>query len=237
MKFRNENRHIQLLFSGILSLVFLALLMSCGSTKSPAINDKTTVMEEADTARVHEMVKQEQESSIQIMQEQMTTLESNVHQLEQQNSVLKQQLDRMQRKMDSLNAEQPQSTQSTGAGYVQRYEKALADFYDGEYATASREFQDLLNTDRSNDYADNAQYWMGECYYSVGDYQKALHEFQKVLEYNGANKLPDAQFKIALTYLNMGEPENARDAFRSLKRNYPDSRLIPAVNRHLEELQ
>lgn len=237
MKFRKANRRIQLLLFGLLSIAFLVELTSCGSAKSPAINDKTTVIEEPDTTQVREMVRQERESSIQIMQEQMTTLESNINQLEQQNSELQRQLDRVQSRIDSLNTVQPQTDQNKNASYVQRYEKALADYYDGEFATASREFQELLNADRSNDYADNAQYWLGECYYSVGDYQKALDEFQKVLEYNGANKLPDAQFKIALTYLNMGDPVNARDAFRTLKRNYPDSQLIPAVNKHLEELQ
>ncbi len=228
-------RSIKLLFQGSLLAIITVFTLSCSSTKSPAIQDTTTVSEEPDTTHVQSVVKQEQQSSVKIMQDQVASLKSNVDNLEQQNEQLRGQIDQLQKKVDSLETA-PAITDQSESSYVQRYHTALDEFYNGEYATASRKFQELINESHTNDYSDNAQYWLGECYYSVGDYQKALQEFQKVLDYPGANKIPDAQYKIALTYLNMGEMGNARDALKTLKQEYPDSRLIPEVNRHLNAL-
>jgi tetratricopeptide (TPR) repeat protein len=51
-----------------------------------------------------------------------------------------------------------------------------------------------------SEYAGNAQYWIGECYYTQRDYARALEAFNKVIErYPKGQKVPDALLKVGFS--------------------------------------
>jgi len=119
--------------------------------------------------------------------------------------------------------------------YRERYNRALDEYFQKNYYRSIAEFQTLLIIDKKNEYADNAQYWIGESYYSMGDYKKAAMEFNRVLEFADSNKNDHAQFKIALCQLKLGNRVAAQNAFETLRENYPNSELLSRVTEYMED--
>ncbi len=131
----------------------------------------------------------------------------------------------------------PQSSTASYSSdsYVNRYNDALSMFHNREYSNAISEFEQLLSTDMNHSYADNAQYWIGECYYALGRYQEAVMAFEKVFTFPQSNKNDWAQFKIGQSYFKMGNKERARQEFQQLIDNYSDSELVPRARNYLAQ--
>ncbi|BCA78699.1 tol-pal system protein YbgF [Desulfuromonas sp. AOP6] len=104
------------------------------------------------------------------------------------------------------------------------YLKAFGDYASGRYNQAISGFEAFLRTYPTNDYAGNAQYWLGECYYAQNNQVRAIEAFQKVVDnYPRAAKAPDALFRKAEALLQVNLPEQADLALLELRRLYPDS--------------
>ena len=86
-----------------------------------------------------------------------------------------------------------------------------------------------------HDYADNAQYWIGEAFYARKDYARALTEFRAVIEvYPRGNKVPDALLKVGYCYLVMGQGEKARAVLDQVVSLYPKSEPAALAAKRLE---
>jgi tol-pal system protein YbgF len=104
------------------------------------------------------------------------------------------------------------------------YNAALTVFRAREHGQAVLEFLDFIARYPKHPLAASAQYWIGEAYYLQRDWRQALVEFQKVLEYRGADgKAADALLKIGLCYTNLHEPLRARQAWQRVVQEYPTS--------------
>lgn len=120
--------------------------------------------------------------------------------------------------------------------YKAKYEQALELFKQHRYREALTVFENLLASDTNNDLADNAQYWIGECYYAMGRYREAIMAFEKVFTFKFSNKNDYAQFKIGQCYYQLGDKQRARREFQELLDNYPDSELVPRAREYLSKL-
>jgi tol-pal system protein YbgF len=86
------------------------------------------------------------------------------------------------------------------------YRSAYEDYMRGNYDLAAQGFQEYLKQWSSTDLADNAQYWVGECYDAQGLSQEALEAFSEVLErYPTSDKAAAAQLKKGLLYLKLDD--------------------------------
>lgn len=86
-----------------------------------------------------------------------------------------------------------------------------------------------------HDYADNAQYWLGEAFYAQKDYAHALTEFRKVVEvYPRGNKVPDALLKVGFCYQATGQREKAQAVLREVVTLYPKSEPATLAAKRLE---
>jgi tol-pal system protein YbgF len=75
-----------------------------------------------------------------------------------------------------------------------------------------------------HDYADNAQYWVGEAYYAQKDFARGLVEFRRVIEvYPRGNKVPDALLKVGYCYQALGQADKARAVLEQVVSLYPKS--------------
>ena len=61
-------------------------------------------------------------------------------------------------------------------------------------------------------------------------------DFEKVFTFPKSNKNPDAQFKLGLCYLRLGDREKAREEFQRLLDVYPKSAYVNRAQQHLGEL-
>jgi len=104
------------------------------------------------------------------------------------------------------------------------YQRAYGTFKTGDYPTALKQFQDFLDTYPRSEYADNAQYWIGECYHQQGDYERAILEYEKVLKkYPKGDKVPSALLKQGYAFLNLGDRVDAKLLFQKVIKEYPQS--------------
>jgi len=117
------------------------------------------------------------------------------------------------------------------------YRTAFASYTERQYEVALGQFAEIVTTAPGSNRADNAQYWMGECYYGLGRFRQALTEFTKVFAYQGTEKDDDAQFKVARCYLALGEKDKAQAAFEKLLEEFPESEYVERSRKELRYLR
>lgn len=110
--------------------------------------------------------------------------------------------------------------------YEQRYDAARSDFENRNYQSALQLFESMLSASTSHSLSDNAQYWIGECHYALGQYDAAIIDFEKVFTFPNSNKADDAQYKLGLCYARKGDKTKAREELDRLIRNYPKSEYL-----------
>ncbi|GAF74242.1 unnamed protein product [marine sediment metagenome] len=155
-------------------------------------------------------------------------------------TLISDQLIRMERK-----GFQPTSRQSAGIAAFRpdvyetsaSYKTARQDYEAGKYDQAIGEFMEILAIAPRSVLADNAQYWIGECYYGLANYLQALNEFEKVFAYKTSEKKPDAQLKIGLCYLKMDNRERAIRELEKVLANYPATEASEKVKTLLNNVK
>jgi len=137
-------------------------------------------------------------------------------------------------KIELINKEETGSLQQTDDVRSEAYLKAFGLYSANKYDEAIESFTAFIKAYPDSEYAANAQYWIGECYYTRSDLPKALESFKKVISnYPQGNKVPDAMLKAGYTLFAMKQSEKATPMLESLIAKYPDS---PAAARAKEKL-
>ena len=111
----------------------------------------------------------------------------------------------------------------TNEEYQAKYIESLSNYQNGEWNTSLDGFKFLIQADSNHELADNCQYWIGEVYYSLKEYNRSIKEFEKVFTFPGTNKADDAQYKLGLCYVNIGQIDKAKQEFENLLEFYPNS--------------
>lgn len=122
------------------------------------------------------------------------------------------------------------------ASFQDRYEEARQDYLARRYREAIQKFEALLAADTNHPLSDNCQYWIGESYYGLGNYQQAIIAFEKVFSFRRSNKDDDSQLKLGICYLRLNDRERARIEFQKLIDNYPTSEYVSMAQRYLSQI-
>ena len=118
------------------------------------------------------------------------------------------------------------------------YRSAKAVFDKGDFDGARQGFQDFLEKYPKSGNADNAQFWIGETYYREKWYEKAILEYQKVIEnYPKGNKVQASLLKQGLAFFNLGDKANSRLILRELVSKYPNSNEAKIAKQKLKEIK
>jgi tol-pal system protein YbgF len=118
------------------------------------------------------------------------------------------------------------------------YDMAKERFDQGEYENARELFRSFLKEYPKSEMADSAQFWLGEIYYHEKWYEKAILEYQKVIEgYPKGKKTPTALLKQGLAFLNLGDNANAGLILKELIRKFPDSNEANVAKNKLKTLK
>lgn len=126
---------------------------------------------------------------------------------------------------------------ATKSGYEQRYDEARRTYNARDYRNAIQQFNGLLAEDMNHSLSDNCQYWIGESYYGMGNYQQAIVAFEKVFTFPKSNKFADAQLKLGLSYMRLNNSSRAAEAFEKLIQNYPTSSYVTVARQYLNRIQ
>lgn len=129
-----------------------------------------------------------------------------------------------------------QSSAAASSDFMRQYRVARGLFERYEYNDAIEAFQNLLQTYPNHPMADNCQYWIGESYFGLKQYQKAILEFQKVFAYPQTDKYDDAQLMIGLSYVRIGQRDRARSEFETFLNNYAGSEYESVAKKYIRTI-
>jgi tol-pal system protein YbgF len=117
------------------------------------------------------------------------------------------------------------------------YRAAYDDLRAGHHDAAERGFREFVKRFPRHDYADNAQYWLGETFYDRKLYERAAPEFRAVVtRWPTANKAPDALLKLAYCLLAGGDARKARTLLREVPATYPHTDAARLAEERLAQL-
>lgn len=132
------------------------------------------------------------------------------------------------------------------------YQAAYIDFSKGSYALAMAGFREFLRRFPEHSLAGNAQYWIGEGYFSQAraaanagqadrvaqELEQAVQEYRKVLaNYPRSEKAPTALYKEALALIDLKQPGVAQQRLEYLVANFPQAEETPLARERLATLK
>jgi tol-pal system protein YbgF len=118
------------------------------------------------------------------------------------------------------------------------YAGALTLYSGRDYQQATAKFQEFVATYPDHKLAGNAQYWIGECYYSQKRFAEAAEAFAEVEKvYPASPKVPAALFKRGLSLVELKKVPEARAALQRVIEKYPQSEEAAKARERLERLK
>lgn len=135
-------------------------------------------------------------------------------------------------------APRPEPAALHSAALADEYRHAIVLVSQTRYAEARTVFQHVFDGDPSGDLADNALFWIGETYFTTGDYANAMRYYERVQkEYPDQNKAPDAVFKLGMAFVKTGDLGMARRTFEECIAKYPYSTPASASRMELKRIK
>ena len=118
---------------------------------------------------------------------------------------------------------------------AQAYADGVALIRAHDNAGAIAAFHDFIKRWPHHEFADNAQYWIGEAFYDQKNYDHALTEFRATIDkYPHGNKVPDALLKIGYCYFALGQDDRGRGLLEQVISIYPTSAPAQVAGKRLE---
>lgn len=117
------------------------------------------------------------------------------------------------------------------------YQAALGELKQGRHDAAVEGLAGLIAKHPNHEFADNAQYWIGEAFYDRRQFEPALTAFQTTIaRYPKGNKSADATLKAGLCMASMGQPARAMEYLRRVISLYPTSDSAAIARERLHKL-
>jgi tol-pal system protein YbgF len=118
------------------------------------------------------------------------------------------------------------------------YSTSYQIFKDGNYDKARTEFRNFLTLYPDSEYSDNAQFWIGECYFFEKNYEKAILEYEKVAKnFPGGNKVPYALLKQGLSFLKLNDKTSAKLILQQVIKDFPNTNQARIARSKLQEIK
>ncbi|HEY6838597.1 MAG TPA: tol-pal system protein YbgF [Geobacteraceae bacterium] len=234
--------------SGCLGLgLFFLAIAGCGT------NDVMLKKQMEMESRLEQLVQANATDSVRLgqlandvkeMQARVNRLSSGMEELKQKDNDVASSLETLSQRLEGFSASRATAKIEVvnrenvpvdkDADQQQAYMKAFGLFSANNYDSAITEFEAYLKKYPKGEYAGNAQYWIGECFYTQHSYREALEAFNRVVtDYPKGSKVPDAMLKIGFTLISINEPEKGKDALQALIEKYPKSQAAAKARERL----
>lgn len=126
---------------------------------------------------------------------------------------------------------------TVGLSPTRMYETAWTDYVGGQWSLAITGFEAFLKTFPNSELADEAQFYIGETFFSQGRFQEAVAAYNRVIErYPGTNSIPDAYYKRGLAQDRLGQPDAARESWEFVIKTYPETDASRMAKQNLDRL-
>jgi tol-pal system protein YbgF len=117
------------------------------------------------------------------------------------------------------------------------YQTSYRDYLRGNYDLAMLGFKQYLEAFPETDLADNAIYWIGECFYRQQKYGDAIAEYDRVLkQYPRSDKTASALLKKGFALLEQGQKKDGIAQLQSVVKSFPSSDEANLAKQRLQSL-
>jgi tol-pal system protein YbgF len=118
------------------------------------------------------------------------------------------------------------------------YNAAYDLFREAKYEKSREAFEHFLKLYPRTEFSDNAQFWIGECYYFEKKYEKAIVEYDKIIKnFSEGDKVPYALLKQGLSFLNLGDKASARLLLQQVIKDFPNTSQARIARQRLAEIK
>lgn len=118
------------------------------------------------------------------------------------------------------------------------YAAAYELFKEAKYERSREGFENFLQLYPDSEFSDNAQFWVGECYYFEKKYERAIVEYEKVIKnFPEGNKVPFAILKQGFAFQMLGDRESARLLLQQVIKDYPNTNQARIARAKLLEIK
>ncbi|HSZ60364.1 MAG TPA: tol-pal system protein YbgF [Terriglobales bacterium] len=173
---------------------------------------------------------------------QIQALTDTMDELKVRLTKLSKQLEDLQSGQQSIAAQQAQAQQQQQA-IAQApapdvlYNNALRDYNGGNNDLATQEFNDYIKFYPNTDLAGNAYFYLAEIQYKAGDYQKAMANYDLVLQnFPSGNKAAGAQLKKGFALIELGKTDEGTQELKHVIQRYPRTNEATQARERLRKL-
>lgn len=143
-----------------------------------------------------------------------------------------------EKKAETVSEEKVPASLPAGVSPQEVYNMARTDYLKGNYKLAIEGFQMYRENFSASPLADDALYWIGECFFSQKQYGNAIDQFNElILSYPQGDKVPAAYLKKGLSLAELGKKEEAIAVFKLLITKYPLEEESKIAQQKLKELE
>ena len=129
-------------------------------------------------------------------------------------------------------------TEDTATDVPGLYDLSLTAFREDNYEKAREGFKQFLKENPKSDYADNAQYWIGESLMGLKQYEQAILAFNEVIKkYPKGNKVPNAMYRQGVAFLEINDKISARLLLEKVIKQYPKEDITKAAKAKLKSIR
>lgn len=183
-------------------------------------------------------------SEIEAMRQQLETIQGRLEVVEHntQQALEEARAARSEANQTATPSETPVGEKSGQAGgevsdEVKAYRAAYAQWRANNSEACVDQFTKFLQSYPASDYADDATYWLADCYFKQGNFSAAVLRFDDVArQYPSGNRAADALYRQGEALLRMGHGKAAGNAFQKVLRDYPNSARAPEAKKQLDLL-
>ncbi len=117
------------------------------------------------------------------------------------------------------------------------YDEAFILVRQSEYEKALNEYKKFLGECDHHALAENARYWMGECYYSLDKFLDAIDQFQALLDqFKGSDNSGRALYKLGRCHQELGHKDEAKKVYQQVIDQYPQTLESEQSKERLKDL-
>jgi len=161
--------------------------------------------------------------SMGVLEEQMSQVEAR---LEDAGVLIQQTVSKMEQRKpqpQTQAADSSDTTQTTSqVDHQKLYNVAYLDVTKGNYKMAIKGFEEYLQSFPNTSLADNAVYWIGECYYIQKEYTQSQKWYEKLINvYPKSEHIASAKLKFAMSMYNQRYITKAKQYFLDVVKEYP----------------
>lgn len=123
-------------------------------------------------------------------------------------------------------------------GEAADYNAALKLLRERRYDESLLSFNRLLSDYPGGQYAGNSLYWLGELYLVKNESERAREQFVQVIDlYSDHAKVPDALYKLGVTYHRLGDKDLALDFLNRVRGRFPTHNAAKLAADYAREMQ